>query len=135
MPKAKNVLLIAQQSAFDCVCVAMRQQARPALNRVGRAAYEASYGGQTHYCSVGCLMTAQELDHLRRGKRSSATIEELGSTFVSKLVKRLGCSVNFLVDLQEAHDDVLDESDWLSAWKGRMKRVAKKHRLSAVQLR
>lgn len=100
------------------------------LNTQGKPSYDGSClyrGPNGTACAVGCLLddkTAEKFDTF-----VDPSISNIARYHYDELPRELLFHIDFLNELQEAHDSHVKESDWLENWQNNMLSIAEKHGL------
>ncbi len=91
------------QEIFDRVCEHLADQGQPALDNQGECRYRNDKG---QMCAIGCLLDDSEYDPKMEGELVRVLFDKF--PHISK--KFTGININFLRELQEIHDKMVDVS-------------------------
>ena len=138
---------MTRQETFDFVCSALLKQGKPSLDArpvlsvnsipMTSCGYRGVDGTK---CAAGYLIPDEEYDPDLEG----ATLEEPNyntrtalaqkKTRLREIVGRQGHDLTLVYKLQKAHDNAVDDSNWLKGFRTRAFTVAQEFGLSALVL-
>jgi hypothetical protein len=135
--KTKTELM---QQMFNKAARGVIKQGKPSRNKDGACLYR---GPDNCRCVVGHLITNKEYNHNMENKSAGALLvnydfpagKSPNFDFFSADHPFQKVGPDFLGDLQRCHDAVLDDENFVSAFKERMLEVATKYNLDAKVLK
>jgi hypothetical protein len=114
---------MTKQEIFDKVATHLLAQGKPSFTRFGGCQYRGPNGAK---CAAGVLIPDDLYDPGYEG--------DAADHLPARVMEVFGEHRDFVLTLQIAHDTAAGSSVWLSAWKGRMREIAKEFDLSDAVL-
>ncbi|RWB08802.1 MAG: hypothetical protein EOQ39_18685 [Mesorhizobium sp.] len=112
-----------KQEAFNTAYAGVIKQGKPSATKSGGCLYR---GPNRRKCGIGQLLTNKEAEGLD-SRDTSSVRHLLRGGFLPNRFK--SADVDFFEDLQSAHDQAADHSDFLDHFRNNMARVANHYKL------